>query len=384
MHEVGSCSLSNPILFVAFSPGVPGDVLPCGRNWPSLPGGWLKLSALALWVVGRRGVVAGLKPAGRWFNVGAPPRGGGEFKVSEKVGSTVVNGEARFDRVLAPAKINLWLHVLCRRDDGYHELDMLMQCIDLCDELEIRLDDSGEVRVDCPGLVLPPGGENLAARAARLMLRLAEAGRTGCRVTIRKRIPAGGGLGGGSSDAAAVMLVLNERLGLRLTKQELIRHGVRLGADIPFFLFEVPAARAGGIGEVLEPVGDLPDVWYLLVNPKVAVSTAWAFGNLGLTVPRQAAKLREFPRTTEALLCLLHNDLEAVTCSRYHQVAEAKRALLELGAEGALMSGSGATVFGVFSDEGRARQAGERLAEERNWQVFVARPYRHSTCDGRL
>ncbi|TYO98643.1 4-diphosphocytidyl-2-C-methyl-D-erythritol kinase [Geothermobacter ehrlichii] len=285
-----------------------------------------------------------------------------------------MDSESQVDRVLAPAKINLWLHVLRRRDDGYHELDMLMQRIDLCDELEIRLDDSGEIRVDCPGLELPPGGDNLAARAARLMFGLAGKERAGCRIAIRKRIPAAGGLGGGSSDAAAVMLALNERLGLRLAKEVLIRHGVRLGADIPFFLLDVPAARARGVGEVLEPVGGLPEVWYLLVNPGVAVSTAWVFGNLGLTAPRQAAKLREFPRTTDALVRLLRNDLEAVTCSRYPQVAKAREALLDLGAAGVLMSGSGATVFGVFSDEGQVRQAGERLDGESDWQVFVARP----------
>lgn len=274
--------------------------------------------------------------------------------------------------IQAPAKVNLCLHVLGKRPDGYHELEMLMQRVSLYDQVQIETNTSGMVVVDCPGLELAAGEDNIAARAARLMLERAGS-ELGVRIDIDKKIPAAAGLGGGSSDAASVMMALNSMLGLDLPTPVLSSMGVKLGADVPFFLLE-SSAWATGIGEVLEPVTNLPSAWYLLANPNVPVSTAWVFGNWGLTSPGRAARMREFPRTTEELVRLFHNDLEPVTIGRYPIVAEVKQAMLESGAAGTLMSGSGATVFGAFSDEQSTRRAAELLERDKGWSTYVVQP----------
>jgi 4-diphosphocytidyl-2-C-methyl-D-erythritol kinase len=264
------------------------------------------------------------------------------------------------------------LHVLRKRPDGYHDVAMLMQRVALYDRLALTLTDEPGVRVVCPGLELPPGGENIAARAARRMLELAGAS-GGVDIVIDKEIPAAAGLGGGSSDAAAVLMGLNDMLNLGLDCAALMAEGVRLGADVPFFIFG-DAAWATGIGDRLEKVEDLPPLWYVLVNPDLAVSTAWAYQNLGLTSKIEAAKLPRFSRTMAGVVGLLHNDLERVTAGRYPLVAKVKEELAASGAAGVLMSGSGPTVFGVFSDEALARKAADKLRLHADWRVFVVQP----------
>lgn len=273
---------------------------------------------------------------------------------------------------LAPAKINLCLHVLGRRPDGYHELAMIMQRLSLYDRIEMTLSSEPGVRVACSGVDLPPGGENIAGRAARRLLERAGDGR-GVDITIDKNIPVAAGLGGGSSDAAAVLTGLNEMLGLGLDRGALMAEGVRLGADVPFFIYG-RTAWATGIGEVLEPFEVPPSVWYVLVNPGVAVSTAWVYGNLELTPQKGMAKMPRFPSTRGELVRLLHNDLERVTVARYPLLAQIKERLLSLGAEGSLMSGSGPTVFGVFSREENARRAAAAFSGESGWRAFVVQP----------
>lgn len=272
----------------------------------------------------------------------------------------------------APAKINLCLHVLGRRADGYHDLCMLMQPITLADRIRIRLTETAGIVVDCPGLELSPGEQNIAARAARLILDRVS-GSVGVRIHIDKQIPAAAGLGGGSSDAARVLVGLNDMFGGVLTKEQLLRESVRLGADVPFFV-NGETAWAKGIGDRLEKARPLPRVWYVLVNPGFAVSTAWVYANLGLTTPRDVAKLPEFFTSPEDLVALLHNDLEQVTIGRYPQIAEIKQQLLANGALGALMSGSGPTVFGLFADEHLAELAYRRLHSQNEWLVFRANP----------
>lgn len=272
----------------------------------------------------------------------------------------------------APAKINLCLRVLGRRPDGYHELCMLMQRVSLADRVTIRLSDAPGLAVDCPGLELAESEQNIAARAARLVMDAA--GRVGgVRVHIDKRIPVAAGLGGGSSDAAAVLVGLNDMLGAPLSRAELLREGARLGADVPFFVFG-ETAWATGIGDRLVKAPPLPKVWYVLVNPGFAVSTAWVYGNLRLTSPGAVAKLPEFFDSPQDLVRLLHNDLEPVTLGGHPQVAEVKEALLEAGALGALMSGSGPTVFGLFADEAGAQRACVALESRSDWRVFKVSP----------
>lgn len=273
---------------------------------------------------------------------------------------------------LAPAKINPCLHVLKKRSDGYHDLAMLMQPVSLYDRLRITCADGKGVKVTCPGLELNKGDENIAARAVRAILEEAE---IECSVTIEieKNIPAAAGLGGGSSDAATVLEGLNEMLELEFEQSRLMRLGATLGADVPFFLLGA-TAWATGVGDVLEKVDFMPDLWYVLVNPGVAVSTAWVYGNLRLTSPRLGDKLRRFPGTAEDFVRQLHNDLEPVTMARYPVVGAVKQRLLEAGAIGALMSGSGPTVFGVFRSEESARKAAAAIVAEPRWRVFVVQP----------
>ena len=271
--------------------------------------------------------------------------------------------------LLAPAKVNLSLHVLGRRDDGYHDLAMLMVPLAFGDHVRIALCDEPGLVFGCEGVELPAGGENIAARAARCILdRAGYAG--GVEIDIEKQIPVAAGLGGGSSDAATVLCGLNRLLDLGLGEPELMEIGVGLGADVPFFV-RGQASWATGIGERLEVVGNLPFAWYVLANPGLAVSTAWVYGNLGLTTPRTPTKMPRFSGQIDEITGLLHNDLEPVTSARYPEVAELKRQMLDLGALGALMSGSGPTVFGLFQDEGTARRAAAELSRNAERRVVV-------------
>ena len=273
----------------------------------------------------------------------------------------------------APAKINLCLHVLGKRADGYHLLAMAMQRVDLCDRIRVRLADGCGIRVTCDGLELAAGEENIAARAARLVL--AEAGQErAVDISIQKNIPVAAGLGGGSSDAAAVLLALDEMLDLHLGTERLMELGLRLGADVPFFVFGRPA-WATGIGEQLEPLPPMPAVCYLLVHPGFAVSTAWVYQSLRLTISDEVANLPRFSAVSAAdLVSRLHNDLERVTLAAYPQIDQVKQELLADGALGALMSGSGATVFGVFDTFEQASLTGTRLTERFGWKTFPVRP----------
>ena len=273
----------------------------------------------------------------------------------------------------APAKINLCLHVLGRLESGYHELAMAMQRVDLYDDIQIKLGGLPGIRVVCPGMPLTAGEENIAARAARLFLEETQID-VGIDIEINKQIPVAAGLGGGSSDAATVLLGLSELLGVDLGSDRLLKMGSRLGADVPFFVFQ-QSAWATGIGTRLEPLSALPEVAYLLVNPGIAVSTAGVYRSLQLTKGGKLANLPRFSVVSRDDLCAaLHNDLESVTLEQFPLIAKIKQQLLDQGALGALMSGSGATVFGVYPDFAAARQAGEILVTESHWLVCPVCP----------
>lgn len=274
---------------------------------------------------------------------------------------------------LAPAKINLCLHVLGRLKSGYHELAMAMQRVDLCDDIQIQVGGSPGVRVICAGVELPLNEENIAARATRLFLEETSID-IGIDIEITKRIPVAAGLGGGSSDAATVLLGLTEMLEVDLNSDQLLKMGCRLGADVPFFIFQEPA-WATGTGTTLEPLPVLPEVAYLLINPGIAVSTAEVYQSLQLTKGGELANLPRFSVVTRDDLCAaLHNDLEPVTLQRFPLIAEIKQRLLNQGALGALMSGSGATVFGVYADFSIASKAAEELTAETDWLICPVRP----------
>ncbi|HEY5973270.1 MAG TPA: 4-(cytidine 5'-diphospho)-2-C-methyl-D-erythritol kinase [Geobacteraceae bacterium] len=265
----------------------------------------------------------------------------------------------------APAKVNYRLDVLRRRPDGYHDLRMIMQRIDLCDEITLTLSDTPGIRVTCGREGVPDGPGNIAWRAASALLE--QAGReAGLDISITKNIPVAAGLGGGSSDGATVLMGVNQLLGLGFSDQELMAIGATIGADVPFFIFGT-TALAEGIGDHLTALEGVPPLWLVLVNPRVHVSTAWVYQNLGLTSEKLAVNIPLFYGTAADICGILANDLEQVTSSRFPVIDEIKDELLAAGAAGALMSGSGPTVFGVFAAEGQARAAAAELATRHGW-----------------
>ena len=268
----------------------------------------------------------------------------------------------------APAKVNLCLSVLGRRSDGYHEVDMVMQAVDLHDTVTVRLAPEG-ITVTCGVAGVPEGEGNIAWRAARAMQERA-GGRRGISVSIAKNIPVAAGLGGGSSDAAAVLVACNRLLGLELGREQLAAVGATLGMDVPFFLYG-PTARARGRGEVLERLPPPPRFWVLLANPGFETSTAWAYKNLnfGLTKRVDCTNIPSLP--VGKIAEMLHNDLETVTAAAHPEIGEMERALLAEGALGARMSGSGPTVFGVF-DTGDACSRAARALAPTGWRLFPA------------
>jgi 4-diphosphocytidyl-2-C-methyl-D-erythritol kinase len=195
----------------------------------------------------------------------------------------------------------------------------------------------------------------------------------GLAISVDKHIPAAAGLGGGSSDAAAVLETLNEMLGTGLSCAEMMSLGSRLGADVPFFLYK-KTAWATGVGDRFEPWPGLPPVSLVLVNPGISVSTAEIFRNLGLTRRSTVARIPRFPVGTSDLVRLLHNDLEVVTCQRHPVITTIKERLIASGAKGALMSGSGPTVFGLFDDELLAEEAVQAIQREKIWWAKVVNP----------
>ncbi len=291
---------------------------------------------------------------------------------------TPYNGPTRSARLLAPAKINLCLHVLNRREDGYHDLAMLMQALDLCDRIELTVGPGEGVSTSCDGVTLKTGEDNLTTQAARALLERAGI-EARVEITLEKWIPVAAGLGGGSSDAATVINGLNDLLEAGLTVAERQEIAAPLGADIPFFIDPVPS-WATGIGEVLTPAPELPPLTYVLVNPGLPVSTPWVYRNLALTSFTDTATFPKFFRSPGDVVRLLHNTLETVTIPAHPVVGQVKEKLLQNGALGALMCGSGPTVFGLFSDRSSAQKAADAVAEETDWRVFVTEPMRESSA----
>jgi len=272
----------------------------------------------------------------------------------------------------APAKVNYRLDVLGKRADGYHDLRMVMQRVDLCDEIEIALTDLPGIRVTCGSSKgVPDGPGNIAWRAADALVKLS--GReVGIDIKIIKKIPVGAGLGGGSSDAATVLMGVNELLDLGLSEERLREIGVKLGADVPFFIFKKPAL-AEGIGDKLTALERVPSLWVVLVNPGIHVSTAWVYQNLRLTTKAPIAIISGSYSGIAEVCDLLSNDLEPVTCGRFPLLNELKELLIAAGASGSLMSGSGSTVFGLFDDEKAARQTAAEIAKARGWFAVAVR-----------
>lgn len=274
--------------------------------------------------------------------------------------------------IKAPAKINLSLDVLKKRPDGYHEVRMIMQEIELHDTLFLEARGDGiEVLCDCPWV--SSGESNIAYKVAALLKKKHRID-NGIRIKIHKNIPVAAGLGGGSSDAASVLKGMNELFGLGLCPEELMTLGKDIGADVPFFI-KGGTALAEGIGEKLTGLRGFSDVDILLVTPRLGVSTAWVYKNLVLE------DVKERPDTNllvdainacrvDVLARNMRNVLENVTLPRYRVVKQIKDKLVQLGALGSLMSGSGPSVFGIFGNRDLACRAYEKMAKGR-WKCFL-------------
>lgn len=254
----------------------------------------------------------------------------------------------------APAKLNLFLHVVGRRDDGYHLLQSVFTLIDRCDSVRLQVREDGEVRRVSELAGVPPE-EDLAVRAA-LLLKEASGTALGADIEVEKRIPMGGGLGGGSSDAATVLLALDRLWGTGFGPEVLSELGAALGADIPFFL-RGSSAWVEGIGERLRPM-QVPRRWYLVLTPPVAVPTGVIFAAPELTRDTEALKMEDFsaqPPGSPAFASSdgFRNDLEAVVIDRYPVVGQYLEWLRQHG--DARMTGSGSCVFAAFDDQEAAQ-----------------------------
>ncbi len=278
----------------------------------------------------------------------------------------------------ANAKINLGLDVTGLRDDGYHLVRMIMQEIDLHDDILIEKTDSDGIELILKNTDLPADQTNLAYRAAAL-LKEAFSISCGVRITLSKNIPVAAGLAGGSTDAAAVLKGMNQLFSLRLSCEELCEYGVKLGADVPFCILG-GTALSEGIGELLTPLSPIPDCHILLVKPDVGVSTAQVYHDLDAVEnpkhPQIDAQLSALEESDLSSLCAhMENILEMVTIPLHPVISEIKEDMLSDGAIQSLMSGSGPTVFAIYTDAESAVKAQISLQEKYpDFRCILTRP----------
>ena len=268
-------------------------------------------------------------------------------------------------KLKAMAKINLGLDVLRRREDGYHDLRMIMQTVWLYDRITIARAEAPGISVRTNLSYLPTGQDNLVYRAAQLLMDEFSL-KEGLHIELRKHIPVAAGLAGGSSDAAAVLVGVNRMFELGLSQEELMKRAVKIGADVPYCVMR-GTALAEGIGEKLTRLPDAPDLHVVLAKPPVHVSTGFVYGNLRADalgshpdIDAQVQAIRD--GDARGMAELMGNVLETVTIPACPVIAELKAQMMRTGAVNAMMSGSGPTVFGLFDDEERARQAYEELS----------------------
>lgn len=274
-----------------------------------------------------------------------------------------------------PAKINLGLQIVRKREDGYHELETLFQMVSLYDDIELETLPVG-IELECDNPDIPRDGTNLVVKAARLLQEMfPDRKNLGVRIRLVKRIPAGGGLGGGSGNAAGVLLGLNTLWDLRLRREDLLTLAAKLGSDVPFFLF-APSALGKGRGEILFPLQQAKKFSVILVFPKFPIATSRVYQSLKLELTKRENHINLLQKfysqsDIERLGAHLYNDLEPVVLKEYPVIQTLKDELRLSGASGSLLSGSGATVFGVYADNKVARTAYSRLLKKERWDLFL-------------
>ena len=281
----------------------------------------------------------------------------------------------------ALAKINLGLDVLRRREDGYHEVKMIMQTIGLHDDLEIRKTKTPGIQVKTNLHYLPTNENNLVYKAAKLLMDEFQI-QDGVSIQLKKRIPVAAGMAGGSSDGAAVLWGINQMYGLGLSMQAVMERGVRLGADVPYCI-QRGTALAEGIGEKLSVLPPMPKCTILIAKPGISVSTKFVYENLHANDlkpeqhPDVDSMIEAMRQKDLGLLCSrIGNVLETVTIPAYPVINEIKRTMMDNGAIGSMMSGSGPTVFGIFDSPAAAKQAVKAVrAAKLAKQIFLTTPY---------
>jgi len=274
--------------------------------------------------------------------------------------------------LLSPAKVNVFLKITGQRIDGYHELLTVFVPVSLYDKLIISKSEKG-LEVYYRGREIPNNQNNLVSRAAISFFEKTGI-KKGIKITLIKNIPISSGLGGGSSNAATTLKGLNQLWPNALSKEDLEKLALSLGADVPFFLLQKPA-MARGIGEILQPIENFPSLWYVIVSPNLMISTAWTYERfkLNLTNNRNQNKMSSFKKNIFNIPELLFNDLERVTLVKYPFLSSIKESLLQVGALGALMTGSGPSIFGLFDSAEKAQKAGNILKTYDKGDVFVVK-----------
>ena len=273
------------------------------------------------------------------------------------------------------AKINIGLKILSKRDDGYHNIETVFQQIDLCDNIKIMLKQDGRIKIRTTNTHVPQNKNNICYQSV-ILLQQASGKRTGVEIIIEKNIPVGAGLGGGSSDAAAVLRGLVRLWKLEIAESELLSIAGQIGADVPFFL-KGGAALATGIGDELAKL-DLPTNYYcLLVYPNIEISSTWAYKNINfsLTNTKKSIKLSHIfsnDLDISKLRGAVCNDFEGVVFQEFPELDNIKKILYRNGAHFACMSGSGSTVFGLFKSEKKARDV--KIVNFKPYQVFLTKP----------
>lgn len=263
-----------------------------------------------------------------------------------------------------PAKINLWLEVIRKREDGYHDISSLMLPVSVFDHVSIEVrPGGGRIAIACDEPEIPSDERNLAWRAADLYMR-SSGKKAGVDIRIEKHIPWGAGLGGGSSDAAGVLVALNSFFENAVPSDELARLALSIGADVPFFLHSRPAL-ATGVGEKLEFAQVRANYPLVLIKPPVILATGWVYQSLALTKSAAQISIDRLSVDPWQLSGVIENDLEPVSAGRYPVIGRLKQWLIDQGALGASMSGSGPTVFGIFRTGQTARDAA--VMARKNW-----------------
>ncbi|MCQ2491958.1 MAG: 4-(cytidine 5'-diphospho)-2-C-methyl-D-erythritol kinase [Lachnospiraceae bacterium] len=276
-------------------------------------------------------------------------------------------------------KINLGLDVVRKREDGYHELRMIMQTVELYDVITMKVIPEDEIRLSVNLSFLPTNKNNLIYKAAELLKNEFNI-KEGVEISLEKKIPVAAGMAGGSTDCAATLVGMNRLFNLKLSKKQLMEYGVTLGADVPYCVMR-GTALSEGIGEILTPLPPMPDCYILLAKPGISVSTKYVYQNL------RANELEHHPDIDgivdaiknddlQGICDRLENVLETVTCKDYPMIEEIKQYMRDAGAINSLMSGSGPTIFGIFDDKETAKKALEGMRKfDFIKQAYVVKPF---------